>query len=640
MRAMRRPGGRFASLMAAAVAGWWLLVLVSAPGALAHAQLLGTSPASGSTVHTQPPEVIFQFNQNVGGTAGAVRVYNAQGDEVDDLDVSHPDGNEHWMGVGLKPHLPDGTYTATYRVISADTHVVYGGLVFSIGHPGAAPKYTVAGLIGRNEAGRVTKIAFGVVRTLDYLSIALMIGGLLFTQAVWGPALGDLARPERRWSLASGAFSRRAGRLLAVAVVLGLLVSVLGILLQGATAAGVSLWSSLKATVLESTLESRFGWVWALRALDWLALGALLLGARVAGASAVPRIVSLAGAGGSASADGSATAEGPAIAAGPATAAAAGGDLGAVSPVVIRPPVWLLAGLGFGCAYLAITPALAGHASVQSPTGVFFPVDVIHVLSASVWVGGIACLLLALPAATRRLQEGERTQLLLGSLRRFSPLALAAVIAIAATGVIQAYIDVRSIHGLLHTTYGALIIVKTVLLAALIVLGWLNRERLIPALRRIADAGGAPGGAGVTARRTLRGELVLMLCVFGVTAALVSYAPPIDAASGPFSVNTTIGPALLEMTVEPAKVGPNTIHLYLIDAKSGVQYTATKELTATARLPAKHIGPLPLKVSLAGPGHYILSSAVLSPGGTWAIELVDRVSEFEQFTRVVTVPVS
>ena len=270
----------------------------------------------------------------------------------------------------------------------------------------------------------------------------------------------------------------------------------------------------------------------------------------------------------------------------------------------------------------------------------FFPVDVVHVLAASVWVGGIACLLLALPAATRRLEEGERTRLLLGSLRRFSPLALAAVIAIAATGVIQAYIDVRSIHGLLHTTYGALIIAKTVLLGALIVLGWANRERLIPALQRIVAVGGAPGGAGLMARRTLRGELVLMLCVFGVTAALVSYAPPIDAASGPFSVNTTLGPALLEMTVEPAKVGPNTIHLYLIDAKTGAQYTATKELTATARLPAKNIGPLPLKASPAGPGHYILSSAVLSPGGTWAIELVDRISEFEQFTRVVKVPVS
>ncbi len=76
-----------------------------------------------------------------------------------------------------------------------------------------------------------------------------------------------------------------------------------------------------------------------------------------------------------------------------------------------------------------------------------------------------------------------------------------------------------------------------------------------------------------------------MLGVFGVTAALISYAPPIDAASGPFSTNTTLGPAELEMTVEPAKVGLNTVHLYLINADDGTQFTATKELVAKARCP-------------------------------------------------------
>ncbi|HUH80258.1 MAG TPA: CopD family protein [Solirubrobacteraceae bacterium] len=609
---MRGCRGRTRSLIAAAtvLAGCGLVALACAPAAFAHAQLLGTAPASGSTVPTQPPEVIFQFNQNVGGTAGAVRVYNAQGEEVDNLDVSHPDGDEHWMGVGLQTHLPDGTYTATYRVISADTHIVYGGLVFSIGHPGAAPKYTVAGLIGRNEAGRVTKVAFGVVRVLDYLSIALMIGGLVFAYAVWAPALDAVAHPDPRWSQASVAFTRRAWRLLAVAVVMGAIVSLLGVLLQGATAAGVSLWSSLKASILQDTLESRFGWVWALRALDWLLLGTLLLATRAAGRNALPRLLS-----------------------------DPGGD-GPSRVRVGRPPVWLVAVLGLGCAYLTVTLALAGHASIQSPTGVFFPSEALHVLAASVWVGGIACLLLALPAATRSLEGGERTRLLFGALHRFSPLALAAVVAIAATGAIQAYIDARTLHGLLHTTYGALIIAKTVLLGGLVVIGWVNRRRLIPALQRIAAAATEPGGVGVLARRTLRGELVLMMCVFGVTAALVTYAPPIDAASGPFSTNTTIGPAVLEMTVEPAKVGPNTVHLYLIDAKTGAQFTASKELTATAKLPTKGIGPLPLKASLAGPGHYILSSAVLSPGGTWAIEIVDRVSEFEQFTRVVKVPIS
>lgn len=561
----------------------------TASAAFAHAQLLGTSPLSGSTVQVQPKEVIFKFGEAVGGDLGAVRVYDAQGREVDNLQISHPGGNSHWMGVGLKPDLPDGTYTGTYRVISADTHIVYGGLVFSIGHPGAAPKFTVAGLIGRNESGEVTKVAFGVVRGLDYLTLALMVGGLAFLFFAWSPALTSAKGDEERWSLATRTFASRLRRLLLTAVVLGAIVSVLGILLQGASAAGVSLWSSLKGSVVESTLESRFGTVWGLRALDWLALGGLSLALPLDGAR--------------------------------------------------RPPRPILVLLALGAAYLAITPALSGHASVERPVAVFFPSDVLHVLAASVWVGGIACLLIALPGATRRLEGAERSRLLLATLVRFSPVALGAVVAIAATGTIQAYIDVRSFHGLFHTTYGALIVVKVVLLAGLIGLGWVNRGRVIPALERIVGDGRSPGGTGGLVRRTLRGELALTICVFGVTAALIGYMPPIDAASGPFSATTTIGPAELEMTLEPAKVGLNTIHIYLIDAKDGTQFTATKELTVTARLPSKGIGPLALKAIPAGPGHYVLNSAVLSPGGTWDIEIMDRVSEFEQHNRTVKVPI-
>jgi copper transport protein len=559
--------------------------LAWAPAALAHAQLLGTTPAAGATVASQPPEVIFKFNQNVGGTLGAVRVYDAQGNEVDNLDVSHPEGQEHWMGVGLKPGLPDGTYTATYRVISADTHIVYGGLVFNIGHPGAAPKFTVAGLIGRNKSGKVTELAFGVVRGLDYLTIALLLGGLAFLLFAWLPALDSLAAPEPQWQLATHAFEKRLRQLLIVAIVLGVLVSVLGILLQGASAAGVSLWGSLKSAVLENTLESRFGKVWGLRTLDWLALGALL------------------------------------------------------SVLLATRRRWLLGPIGVGAAYLASTPALSGHASVQGPRVVFFPSDVLHVLAASVWVGGIACLLIAVPPATRQLQSAQRSPLLLATLARFSPLALGSVVVIAVTGVVQAYIDVRSLHSLLHSTYGALIIAKTLLLMALIGLGAVNRQRVIPLLRRLVAAGQSPAGTGVLARRTMRGELALMLCVFGVTAALISYAPPIDAASGPFSANVALGSAELEITVEPARVGLNTIHLYLIDAKTGAQFTATKELTAKASLPAKGIGPLTLQVTPAGPGHYILSGAELSPGGTWEVQITDRISEFDESIRSIKVPI-
>jgi copper transport protein len=584
------------------------LMFASASSALAHAQLLGTSPSPGSTVAGQPAEVIFQFNQAVGGTLGAVRVYNAQGEQVDNLDVTHPEGRQRWLGVGLKPGLHDGTYTATYRVISADTHIVYGGLVFNIGHAGAPPKFTVAGLIGRNQSGEVTKLAFDVVRALDYLSLALAIGGLAFLVLAWLPALASSAGAEPGWGAASQAFARRMELLLLTAVALGVAVSVLGILLQGASAAGVSLWASLKGAIVSDTLKSRFGYVWGVRALVWVALGTLLATARFSRRVAVPvlRPVTL------------------------------GADGAALGPHPSRASIALVA---LGAGYLAITPALSGHASTQGPRGVFFPADVAHVLAASVWVGGIACLLVALPAATRRLEAPQRSRLLLATLARFSRAALVCVIAIAVTGATQAYIEVRSLDGLLHTTYGALVIVKIVLLAALAGLGWVNRQRAIPALERLAGAGDPPGHSGVVARRTIRGELTLMLTVLAVTAALVSYTPPIDIASGPVSTTTTLGPAELEVTVEPARVGLNTVHLYLIDAKTGAQFTATKELTVTAKLPAKGIGPLPLQTNLAGPGHYVLSSAELSPGGTWQLLITDRVSEFDEYAKTIEVPI-
>jgi copper transport protein len=560
---------------------------MTASSASAHAQLLGSEPASGTTVNVQPSEVIFKFNEAVDGTLGAVRIYDAQGNEVDDLQVSHPGGQQHWMGVGLKPQLPDGTYTATYRVTSADTHIVYGGMVFNIGRPGATPRVTVAGLIGRGQSGRVTKLAFGLVHGLDYLSIALFIGGLVFWLLAWLPALAGVSvadqQPSRRAS--AQAFAARLRRLLSVAVLLGVTASVLGVLLQGASAAGISLWSSLQGTVLSDTLASRFGEVWGVRALVWILLGLLLLAHH------------------------------------------------RFSPRLLR----VLA--GSGAAYLALTPALAGHASIESPVWIFFGADVVHVLAASIWVGGVACLLLVLPAATRQLEPGERSRLLLATLTRFSRPALVAVSAIAVTGVVQAYIDVRSLDGLLHTTYGALVIVKVGLLLLLIALGWINRGRVIPALGRIVGAGNEPGTVGVLARRTLRGEIALMLAVFGVTAALVSYTPPIDAASGPFSANTTLGPLELELTVDPARVGPNTIHLYLINAADGSQFAQTKELTVTAALPTKQIGPLPLKANLSGPGHYTLNSAQLSPAGTWTIQITDRVSEFQEYTKTLRVPI-
>jgi copper transport protein len=143
----------------------------------------------------------------------------------------------------------------------------------------------------------------------------------------------------------------------------------------------------------------------------------------------------------------------------------------------------------------------------------------------------------------------------------------------------------------------------------------------------------------VLLRRALRGEVALLAVVIGVTAALASYAPPVSAQAGPFSTTTEVGPTTLEMDVDPAMVGANQIHVYFFDAKTGAQFSKAKELKATATLPSKRIGPLPLTVQKAGPGHWVIQDALLGAPGEWEIELVLRVSAFDEYTKKIEVPV-
>jgi copper transport protein len=288
--------------------------------------------------------------------------------------------------------------------------------------------------------------------------------------------------------------------------------------------------------------------------------------------------------------------------------------------------------------YVILVPALSGHGSTQSPVALLFPVNVIHVAAMAVWLGGLAALLLVAPRGTRELDPGERGRVLAGTLSRFSQIALVSAGAILLTGLIQAYVYVRHPGDLLTTSYGIAVTIKFVLFLAVIAFAAYNRRRSVPALNRIAAAGESPGRVGVNLRRALRAEVTLLVVVLGVTGALASYAPPVTAQSGPFSTEAPVGPIQLEMSVEPATVGANEIHLYLFDATSGAPYTKVKQLQVTAALPEESIS-LPLEPQLAGPGHYTIPDSLFNAKGTWKVELTMRVSAFDQFEKTVEVPI-
>jgi copper transport protein len=282
---------------------------------------------------------------------------------------------------------------------------------------------------------------------------------------------------------------------------------------------------------------------------------------------------------------------------------------------------------------LALLPALSGHASVEDPVAILLPANVLHVVAMAAWLGGVAVLVLALRSATRRLEGDDRTWLLVAVVTRFSTLAGIAFAVLFATGVIQSIIEVASFSALPDTAYGRAVLIKLVLFGGLVGLGWVNRRRILPALRRTD-----PRGAGVLLRRTLRAELLLGASVLAVTGALAGYPPSTAVSSGPVTREADVGPAHMQLTVDPATTGPNEVHLYLFDHRSGAQFGGAKEVRATAALPAKGIDGLPLDLHTAGPGH-LTGTATLPVSGDWQLTVAVRVSDFDEYVAHLTLPI-
>jgi copper transport protein len=577
-----------------------LLALFPA-NALGHAVLKGTTPLAGAVDKRQPQEIIFRFSEPVEGKFGALRVYDRHGRTVQAGDAYHPRGHSSELATRLKGGLPRGTYTTTYRVISADGHPVSGGLVFSVGKPSIAGASVSELLDRRGGVGDVTEVAFGIARGLQYAAIALALGAVFFLFAIWLPGLAGVAGGREEWRIASERFVARTRAVVGVAIAAGVVSGALGIVLQGATAAGVSFWSALDSEIVGDVLGTRFGTVWGLRVLVWLGLSGALLAALSTARSPVLRPASV-------------------------------GATGLALPRVRRRPLPLTV-LLLPLAFLAVSPALAGHASLQSPTGLLVPANIAHVVAVSIWTGGLVLLLAALPAATRRLEPGDRTRLLAAVLARFSTIALVAVVVLVATGVTQALVEVKNLDNLIHTAFGRAVLIKICVLAGpLIALGAYNRQRHLPQLERIAAGGESPGRAGLLLRRSLRLEVALIAGVLGVTAALVSY-PPAAAVSkgGIVSERSSLGPADVQLTVDPARVGPNQMHAYLTNKRDGSQFTKVKEFDVQLLLPAKQIGPLKASARKAGPGHYVMNGTVFGATGDWKVKIAARVSEFDAY---------
>ena len=166
----------------------------------AHAVLLDQSPADGAVMAVAPATVTLRFNETV--TPVLLRVLDGSGHAVTGPgDVAELDTT---VTIRLPPLLPSGTYVATYRVISADSHPVGGSFVFAVGT--APPDRALAAAQDTASDSLWTAIAVAV-RAIFYAALLIAAGGALFAILVVRQPLDAAACALVRWTAAVAALA-------------------------------------------------------------------------------------------------------------------------------------------------------------------------------------------------------------------------------------------------------------------------------------------------------------------------------------------------------------------------------------------------------------------------------------------------
>ncbi|WP_028814707.1 copper resistance protein CopC [Streptomyces flavidovirens] len=610
-------------------------LLAGAAPASAHAALTGSDPKDGAVVATAPRQITLTFSEKIALGDDSIRVLQPSGKRSDTGQVRDmSSGSVVQYAVPLHTGLPDGTYTVAWQAVSADSHPISGAFTFSIG----APSKTTVALPEQPAGGGLVGALYGIARYTAYAGFILLVGGAAFVLACW--QRGAAQRPLQR---------------LVVQGWITLTASTLAMLLLRAPYTGSGkLADAFDLSGLKAVLETKTG---ASLVSRLLLLGAAALFVAVLFGAYAKRDTPLDEKQESEKKD-------------------------------------LTFGLALGGAVLAAgiaaTWALSEHASTGLQPGIAMPVDVLHLLAAATWLGGLAALLIAL----YRVPGLERT-----AVRKFSRLAFASVAVVAVTGTYQAWRQVGSWSALTGTAYGQLLLVKIGLVAVLVGIAWLSRrwtgrlaenaaseEEQAEQEERTGTGTAAPAeepepvtvpedparaaqlarqrAAVATARvkrvrdadpqrlglrRSVLAETAVAVVLLAVTTVLTSTEPgrteekeagnggtataapadPVDVRI-PFDTGGEDGKGTARVELDPARSGSNTLNLRL-ERPNGRAMDAPEVKVAFTNND-KEIGPLPATPARIATGHWRANGVQIPMPGTWEVEVTVRTSDIDQVT--------
>jgi copper transport protein len=556
-------------------------VALAAPAAAsAHAYLTKTVPLA-STILDHPPRIVaLTFDEAVEPRFAIISVTDKDANQEAAASPKRSPGNPDTLFVPLRPDLPEGWYLVYWRAISVDGHPVQGAFTFAVGpNPGPSPQFVIP-----NIARGATTPALVVAKWAVFLTLMASVGLLAMRLAIARPLRRRVEESSLRGLTVAFAIASTAALLL-VPVFLEESTSVDSLHGFFDVGALVPLWRTTAYGRSFVDLELCFA---LFVAAAWIALW------------------------------------------------------------VDRPNrehrsiAEILAGVGVSAAAAAVlvVPAAAGHAAQTAPRGLAMALDWLHVAAGSLWLGGLAGLLViwaGLPTA-------RRVAGLSVVVPRFSAVALGSVAVLLGSGIWASVLHLPILSALWTTSYGEAILVKAGLLAGAMVLGAVN---LLSTRPQLVAAPGRPE-MGPPAASRLRGvvsiEVVVVAGAILAAAVLTSLAPPSKYLGKEGSALAKVGPGkvaavvqkngyTLKVIVDPNKAAaPNRFALEI--TKDGRPVTGA-DVTATFAMLDMEMGSQSYQLTEGAPGVYSRVAPALVMVGHWGFSFAVTPSGGTPFTAVI-----
>lgn len=208
----------------------------------------------------------------------------------------------------------------------------------------------------------------------------------------------------------------------------------------------------------------------------------------------------------------------------------------------------LIAMLGW-IGHAGATPGLAGSVHLAS--------NMVHLMAAGAWLGGLPALVLLL-AQARRSRKSAGRAVAIAAIQRFSLLGIVCVTALLGSGAVNSWNLLAGPRDLLAADYGRLVMLKIGLFTAMVCIAAVNRYHLTPRLA-------APTAKRATLRALQRNALAetgLGVCVLVLVGALGTIAPTAhmhtssaEIPPGAAFVHIHATEAMADVTIDPGRAG-------------------------------------------------------------------------------------